>query len=351
MKRLTQLLYQWTAVLLLLPMATHAISPEKSPLFLHVQVDALLQHPIVQHIQKRAREDMSKEQKAVDNVLGESFRQQLKSLTLYGIAGEHQQPDLTLVLRGPFDPTVRSAIFQALTDKGATVEKKGQVRVASLPIEDDEEKATDQSDKDASQTTEKKDGNVEVKVSFRTNAELGKHLYVFELPSGDVVAVTQLDQVDAWLAGKVKAPEERQPRLLTARVDTSKALAAMGVDVNELKGGTDFQSETMSQIRTLVTSLQDAKGDLLLEIQAEATNEQTATQLRNVAQGLMALQALAANSEEGLLGQLLNQVQINQNKEMLSISVRLGAAWVDSLLDKHRQETLDDDDEQEHKAS
>jgi len=147
-------------------------------------------------------------------------------------------------------------------------------------------------------------------------------------PDSSAFVTTRRDLLEAYLAGD-RFRSLSASELLVVRADP---LLAGGVDTESVgKGYGNWNSKVMRNIRRAGFALADADGAYDIHVELLAVDADQARALQNIVQGLVGLQALAAEEEPEMA--FLSTLRTGLDGERVSLSIQVGSRELIEILD------------------
>lgn len=148
---------------------------------------------------------------------------------------------------------------------------------------------------------------------FTADPKHGGDVEFFSARLNNQMLVISLDQseVKNWIDQRYNPAELYQSDLISLLVNVESAMGKLGVDLSDHKR--PFQSEMFTKVTQFSAAAYESGADLSIDLVLSTSDDATATQLVQVAQGLVAMNALSgATQEKPVLTTLLNGINISQ---------------------------------------
>lgn len=141
--------------------------------------------------------------------------------------------------------------------------------------------------------------------------------------NNDLMAISfDKNEIENWVDQKYNASDLYKPNLVSILVDVEKATAHLGADLKS--NNTHFNSAVFQKVQQVSASVSELTDAFALTAALKAADEDTAKQLKVLADGLIAMNALSGMSEEEpLLGATVEALKIEVHKNELLISTEV----------------------------
>lgn len=292
---------------------SNAVNMNDASWYLNVDVESLKQGPL-----KSVINTDDKEFNEIINVfLGEDFHQQINQVTLYG--DNHGFSDFSVIIQGDFTEKSRQDLFN---HKNVNLDEE-VIYYNNHPIH---------------QLDINKNIQVlgyEEKLTLDDETEI--KLYVTELQPNLIMVSRDLSDTQNWLSNKFNISDISQSGLFSVIVNLQQALAHGGMKFD--KGNMKMHSEILKKVSQVSFSVIEDKDAYILEAALTTDDEATATQVQQVLNGLIALNALSNVTENALHTQLMSNLDIQRNGFNIIISTSVETDLIVNLIaEKHRHD-------------
>ena len=287
-----------TSVALMASFNSQAVEPDAADWFLSVDVASIKNSPLADIIDdEHGEKDGALEM--LSHVFGDEIPDQINEINLYGsIQGKE---DFSILVQGDFTASSKDAFFahenlkidsRELSFGNHTIKEwtfNGNTSIVGFEDEDIADVDTD------------------------------AIVYVAEVRPDVIMLSRDLKDVKSWLSGQNDFSELSQNGIFSVIVNIQEALASGGVKVGGHHNA--FQSDLMKKISQISFSMLEDGENMLLEAALSTTNEDTAAQVQQVLNGLVALNALSnKNLDHDLGAQVLSNLKIESNGSNIIVS-------------------------------
>lgn len=257
--------------------------------YLHMDVKALQASPLNQIIEdKKDREEINV---FLNLILGQSFKNQIERVTLYGSHSGNKK--YTAVLQGDFNSqSINTLINNLDTYSKSKREKVNSKTIYHYHVTDIQLDENTKKQMNSSKKHKYISGNIEIDGSV--------DFYLVELNHSEVVVSNDKNEVKLWTQGKYNLKGIANDGIFHVVVDLEKVLAHGGLKIGKDNINIGFESSLMQKITQLAFSIRADKKDAQIEVALETADSAVAQQLKNVVTGLIALKSLAAEEDEEL---------------------------------------------------
>jgi hypothetical protein len=220
-----------------------------------------------------------------DFSLSENLPQELQRITLYGHT--EKEDDVSVVLSGEF---AGFSLNQYITDTLLQFKEASPITLSDSIAH----------------------GGAVID-RFTADPKHGGDFEFFSARINDHMMVISLDQseVKNWIDQQYNPADLYQSDLISLLVNVESAMGKIGVDLSDHKR--PFQSEMFTKVTQFSAAAYESGADLAIDLVLSTSDDATTTQLVQVAQGLVAMNALSgATQEKPVLTTLLNGINISK---------------------------------------
>lgn len=144
--------------------------------------------------------------------------------------------------------------------------------------------------------------------------------------NNDLMAISfDQDEVKNWIDENYNANELYKSNLVSILVDVEKATAHMGADLKT--NNRHFNSAVFQKVHQVSASVSELTDAFSLTAALKSADEDTAKQLKVLADGLVAMNALSGMSdEEPLMGAVIEalKIEVHNNELLINIEIPFG---------------------------
>ena len=277
--------------LCLLASSAFAVPMNDADWYLHVDVTSLKSGSLAEFVKERKNMHIDSDDKDVDvflnSTLGKEFKNQIQQLTVYGDQAGYG--DFTLIAQGPFTKEAKEAFFDRVKfSSDYTTSKFNGSTINKWTFEGYESKEKDS------------DGDHKISIQLGDD-DKPVVLYSAEIDSKMIIVSKDEDEVKAWLKGSYSKKNLKGEGVFSVVVHLDRAIAHGALNLNDA-GDMDFgfDSKMMKKITQFSFSLSEDDDIARIEVGLVATDEKVAMQLRNIANGLIALQSMAGDIDQDI---------------------------------------------------
>lgn len=157
--------------------------------------------------------------------------------------------------------------------------------------------------------------------------------FSFDLKDKLVVAAGK-PQMEALLASGGKVPGNRSPSGALFVLTAEKSLIQAGMDTRGIEhDGEGFESNILRNTKQVALMVADVAGNIAVDVQLVATEDDTALQLASIVRGILALQAFSEDMDPEV-AQFLQGTRVDVDGSRLRISVALTPEMLSAALDE-----------------
>ena len=289
--------------------------PADSNWYVHINLDLVRNSDVGRQF---VLETMDEALEEIQRELNIDIENDIDGITIFGgnlpVKGDGLN-DGAVILHGVISEEARADLVPALEQKGANISTDFVNGLAYYTIEND--------DDGISYETE----GGEVREVHWDDREL---IY-FSFGNSQTLITSSLELMQTFLAasGYLGGFE---------RVD-SEALLVLQADRALLQGGAntsveidaDWDSSVLKNVDSVAVVVAEDQGGVQIDAQLTANSAEVAMSVRNIVEGLVALKALS--DSEGAIGDVLRNVQFQNEGSILNVSVPVSAEQIESLKD------------------
>ncbi|WP_223786762.1 hypothetical protein [Marinicella meishanensis] len=220
-----------------------------------------------------------------DFSLRENMPQEVQKITLYGHT--EKENDVSVVLAGQF---ANFSLNQYITDTLYQINGESPIALYDSTAH----------------------GGTVIN-QFKVDEKKANDFAFYSAKLNDQMMVISFSQTEVknWIDGQYSTADLYQSDLISLLVNVESAMAKMGADLSAHKQ--PFQSEMFTKVTQVSAAAYESGADLSLDLVLSTSDDATATQLVQVARGLVAMNALSgATDEKPVLTTLLNGLNISQ---------------------------------------
>ncbi|WP_395376144.1 hypothetical protein [Marinicella sp. W31] len=313
-KKKRHLFTMLVSVSLMISFGSQAVEPDAADWFLSVNVSSIKNSPLADFIEdEHGEKDGALEM--ISHVFGDEIPDQINEINIYGsIQGKE---DFSVLVQGDFTTASKDVFFahenlqidtRELSFGNHTIQEWTFNESTSIVGFEDED---------------------------ITDSDTNAIVYVTEVRPDVIMLSRDLKDVQNWLSGQNDFSELSQNGIFSVIVNVKEALASGGIKVGGHHNA--FQSDLMKKISQISFSMIEDGENMLLEAALSANDKETAAQIQQVMNGLVALNALSNKNLQNDLGaQVLNNLKIESNGSNIIVSSYAPFA----LIQKHKEDGM-----------
>ena len=308
MKYKTQINKTLIVLLAIFSLQLNAATIEDATWYLSVDIDKLQNNEAF----KVLKEDKSEK---ISEVIGE-LQNVISHVTLYG--NSKGSEDATAVIMGDFSSqtladSVLDLIYSKVKDK-------------------------DISNKISERTFEY--NNHTIQVIIIQESSRNKEIFFSTINDHQTVVGFKLDEVKNWIDDKYDDIDIDNDSLFSVVVNVESALAHMAMNLGE--NNQMMNSELFHKVEQISASINENSGDIIIDVALSTKSEETATQIEQVINGLIAMANLSnSNDKNQLLKELINNVSIVKNNNNILINTFIAIDLLKEYkLKKHNSDDM-----------
>lgn len=266
---------------------SNAVNMNDASWYLNVDIDTLKQGPL-NSVMKIEDEEVNE---MINLFFGAEFHQQVNQITLYG--DNEGFGDFSVLLQGDFTEKSRQDLFN---HKNIKLDEE-VIYFKDHPIHQF----------DINKNIQVLGYEEKVTIDDETDIKL----YVTELQPNLIMLSRDLSDTQSWISNKFNVNDISQSGLFSVIVNLQQALAHGGMKLD--KGNMKMNSEILKKVSQVSFSIIEDKDSYILEAALTTDDDATATQVLQVLNGLIALNALSNVSDNELHNQLMSNLDIQRN--------------------------------------
>jgi len=311
--------------LCLLASSVFAVNMNNAGWYLHVDVQSLKSGALAKIIEAKRAKDQQHDKKDVDKflniALGREFKNQIQQVTVYGDQAGYG--DFTVIAQGPFTRDAKKAFFENI--KLGNNSNNSKFKGTTIQEWIFEGFKSDEKDSD---------GDSKISISVNQEDKKPMRLYSAEIDSKTIIVSKDQDEVKAWLKGTYSKKDLSREGVFSVVVHLDRAIAHGGLNFGEGIGDIDlgFDSKMMQKLTQFSFSLSQDDSDALIEIGLVATDEKVAIQLKNIANGLISLQAMAGDVDDDVQA-IVKNLSIDVDGVNLLLKTNISTAKIEKLVE------------------
>ncbi len=309
--------------LCLLASSAFAVNMNDANWYLHVDVSSLKSSNLAEFVKDKKNQHIDADDKDLelflDSTLGKEFKNQIQQITVYG--NQAGYGDFTLIAQGSFSKKAKAAFFDRVKlGADSSSSKFNGSTINKWTFEGYE--------------SEEKDADGEHKISIHIDDDdKPLVLYSAEIDSKMIVVSKDQDEVKAWLKGSYSKKNLKGKGVFSVVVHLDRAIAHGALNFNNTANmDFVFDSKMMKKITQLSFSLREDDEDAFVEVGLVATDEKVAMQLRNIANGLIALQSMAGDIDKDIQSVIQN-LSIDVDGVNLLLKTSISTKQLKQLVD------------------
>ncbi len=255
-----------------------AVNKTNADWYLHLDIKAIEQGSLKDLI------DHKTEDNDIDKVLvmafGEHLKEELEKITVYGAHTGFN--DFTLMMQGDFSDKARKDFQQKMADGKNHATEKVSGNILHSWIFDG---------------YHSDDGELDIDVD---DDDKPLQLYAAQLGRKAIVVSRDKNEVKAWMKGQYGLNELNHEGVFEVVVNLQNALAHGGFNFGKEKIDLGFDSSVMQKVSQFSFSVAQTEKTTDIEVGLVTKDKQIAIQLKNIVNGLIALQAIAGDMDEDI---------------------------------------------------
>lgn len=279
--------------------SSKATNMTASDWYLHMDVNALKQSVIGQKIAEEKSEEISR----IKKVLGSELVDKVNYLTIQG-GVSHSKPKIMLV-QGDF---VETALQQRLVKIGfelteGLADKKiysAKIKRLLLTVGEAVDKYDNLSQEEKKNLAKLDDAE-----------ELEKIVYASVSSANSLLISDSIETLKQWVENSPEQSAKQQTGVFEVVVDIENALLHGGVNIDNASEAINFESISAEKLSQVSVTYNEVSGEAQLQLGLKSSSTQTATQIKSVVQGLVALKMLSES--DPVIVDLLSSIQFEQN--------------------------------------
>jgi len=294
---------------------SQAVELNAADWFLSVNVATIKSSPLGAIIEEKSDADDDEAIALLSHVFGPDLPEQINEVNIYGsVNGED---DFSILVQGDFTTSSKAAFF---AHENLRVDSRditfGSHTIQELTINENTAVIGFDGDEDIA------DVDTDVVV------------YAAEVRPDVLMLSRDLQDVKNWLSGQHDFSQLSQNGIFSMVVNVQEALARGGIKVDDHHHA--FQSDLMKKLSQISFNLIEDGENMLIEAALSATDNDTAAQIQQVLNGLVALNALSNKNLQNDFGaQLLSNLKIESNGNNIIVSSYAPFALIDELKAQH----------------
>lgn len=255
-----------------------AVNKTNADWYLHLDIKAI-EHGSLKDLIEHKTQDNDVD-KILVMAIGEHLKEELEKITVYGT--HTGLNDFTLMMQGDFSDKARKDFQQKMADG----KNHGTEIVAGNTLHswvfDGYHSA---------------DGELNIEVD---DDDKPLQLYAAELGGKAIVVSRDKNEVKSWMEGQYSINELDRDGVFEVVVNLQNALAHGGFKFGKGKVDLGFDSSVMQKVSQFSFSVAQNKKTTDIEVGLVTKDKQIALQLKNIVNGLIALQAIAGDMDEDI---------------------------------------------------
>jgi len=178
------------------------------------------------------------------------------------------------------------------------------------------------------------DEQVEIEISKAGDFDdIDNTVYTALRADNSIIMSDKLANVKYWLSDDTEWKPSEQGGVFEVVVDIEKSLVHGGVNIDEASENFQFESISAKQLSQVSVTYSEDASDAEVQIGLRAEDMETASKIKSVAHGLIALMTLSNSDRE--INSILASIQFEQDGENLLFKVTGPIETLKTLLDKH----------------
>ncbi len=309
--------------LCLLVSSAFAVNMNDADWYLHVDVNSLKSGALAEFVKEKKNQHVGGDDEDLDlflnSSLGKEFKNQIQQITVYGDQAGYG--DFTLIAQGSFTKEAKEAFFDKI--KLGSESSRSKFNGSTINKWTFDGYQSEQKDSDG---------------HHKINIDLGdddKPLVLFsaEIDSKMIIVSKDVDEVKAWLKGSYSKKNLKGEGVFSVVVHLDRAIAHGALNLNDASDmDFGFDSKMMQKISQFSFSLREDDDNATIEIGLVASDEKVAVQLKNIANGLIALQSMAGDLDEDIQSVVQN-LSIDVDGVNLLFKTSISTSQLKELVD------------------
>jgi len=292
-------IYMVVGLLLMMSHAIATIQP-KADWYLHVNLEALENSPLMEIIDKK--KERKEAEIFIKKIVGENFNKQVKTITLYG--NHEATKKYTAILNGEFTKKSIDKMISGLNSLSAS--KKIKFHSKNIYYFKVKDIHIDKKNWQINTSKGKaKDTQSDV---AKANIELDEEVevYLTDIDNSKIVVSNDKKELQKWILGKYNLKSIQNNGIFHVVVNLQQAMAHGGLKLGENHINVGFDSSLMKKISQFAFSVGLNKKNAHIEVSLQTIDNEVAQQLKNVVAGLIALKSLASEEDQELQALIRN---------------------------------------------
>ncbi|TQV84358.1 hypothetical protein [Aliikangiella coralliicola] len=281
---------------------------QPSDWYLHLDVNGLQKSVLSQQVDV----DSKKGIKFLKLLFGEQVFNKVEFITAFGNANQKKR-DKALLVQGDFTVNkkqIRERLQQLGLTKSSEINQQaihhGTLKKVLTNLHADAKKAgLIESDKD-------------IKIKELTEkSEFKESVYAAFTHDDNIIFSNNISEIESLLQDKKASPAETQPGIFKVVVDIQKAMLHAGINLDEEAQAFNFESISAKQLSQVSVSYNENDMDSELQLGLSAETTETATKIKSIVQGLVALKSLTVKNPA--ITNLLANIRFEQDAGELKV--------------------------------
>lgn len=162
-----------------------------------------------------------------------------------------------------------------------------------------------------------------------------KTFYFSQIDNNLGVLSFDVNEVKNWIDNKYDGVDIKHESLFSVVVDVQSALAHMGMNID--KNSHMMQSEIFQKVVQVSASITEVNNEIVIDVALNTTDEETAVQIEQVINGLVAMNNLSgANDKNELHAIFMQNLMVERNADNISINSYAPIADIKKVKVKRR---------------
>ncbi len=286
-----------------------AVNKTNADWYLHMNIKAIKNGPLKELIQQRTADNNV--DKILNTIFGKNIKDELEKFTIYGAHTGFK--DFTLILQGDFSDKARKDFLSKMkAGKNHSTKKIAGQKLHHWSF-------------DGYQSGDGDDFNINV-------ADKPIELFATELNHRAFVISRDENEIKAWLNGKYNLQEFDRKGVFEVVVNLQNTLAHGGFNFGKEQIDLGFDSSVMKKVLQFSFSVSDRGENTAIEIGLVTKDKQIANQLKNIVNGLIALQAMVGDMDEDIKA-FVNNLSIEVKGVNVLLKSSISTAELKTLTD------------------
>ena len=276
-----------------------AVQPQQADWYLHMNVKALQASSLAAKFSDEKQDGMV----ALNTILGEEFVEKINYITVQG--GMNDDKNKTLLINGDFSENQK-----LLNDKWKELGFTNETSFEENIIYSGSVRQLVLANKDKFKDIHIEESEEAIK-EIESSEKLNRVIYSAFKTSNTIVISDNIDSVKYWLNEENVWEPSKQSNVFEVVVDIEKSLLHGGVNLDEASENYQFESISAKQLSQVSATYNESGGYADLQIGLETADSDTASRIKSVVYGLIALKTLSTNNQAVIT--LLSGFQLEQD--------------------------------------